>query len=367
MIAKPPKYSFLTLILFFLLFNSTLAPAQTATGKKGVSPQLAAEFIHSVIQADRTIYSEYIVERLSKTIGLHAVEDWREKDALMLPAQFLSQSAELANKRNTGMSYRLISSWPINKNNGPTSEFEKEGLKKILTNNNAPHSKIVNSDGKNFYEVVYPDLAVTHSCVECHNNHPESPKKDFKVGDVVGGIHIKLPLENSRDESPEGGYMLEGSVVADYVHSILESDRTVYSKYIVNRLQNKNVLFASENWWEENALLLPAQFLLNASGVIKNFRLGLDFRLISLWPINPHNAAANEFESAGLKSVIAEPEKPYVGNIKIGNAEYFQAVYSDRAVTPTCVSCHNAHPNSIKRDFKMNDVMGGIVVTLPIN
>ncbi len=365
---KPPGCFLAALILFVLLSNLTpVVSAQTGSAEKGVSPHLAAEFIHSVLLADRTIYSEYIVERLSNTIGLNADENWREKETLMLPAQFLSHSAKLSNKQNTGMSYRLMSLWPINKNNGPVSEFEKEGLKKILNANKTSYSKIINTDGKLFYEVVYPDLAVTNSCVQCHNNHPESPKKDFKVGDVMGGIHIKLALGNSGDKLQGSGHKLAHKVVANYVHSILESDRTIYSKFIVNRLQNKNVLFASENWWEDNALLLPAQFLLNASGVIKNFSLGLDFRLISLWPVNPHNGPANEFERAGLESVLATPEKPYFGKIKIGDKEYFQAVYSDRAVTPTCVSCHNEHPNSQKHDFKMNDVMGGIVVTLPMH
>jgi hypothetical protein len=35
---------------------------------------------------------------------------------------------------------------------------------------------------------------VTAACVECHNAHPSSPKKDFKVGDVMGGLVISFPL-----------------------------------------------------------------------------------------------------------------------------------------------------------------------------
>ena len=36
--------------------------------------------------------------------------------------------------------------------------------------------------------------------------------------------------------------------VADFVHDIVEADRTVYSTFIVDRLQKKNILHASENW-----------------------------------------------------------------------------------------------------------------------
>ena len=52
-------------------------------------------------------------------------------------------------------------------------------------------------------------------------------------------------------------------MVADYVHSVLQSDRTIYAKHVVNRLEKKGILSASENWERENLLMLPAQFLLN--------------------------------------------------------------------------------------------------------
>jgi len=31
--------------------------------------------------------------------------------------------------------------------------------------------------------------------VDCHNQHPASPRKDLKVGDVMGGVVVRVPLE----------------------------------------------------------------------------------------------------------------------------------------------------------------------------
>jgi len=135
---------------------------------------------------------------------------------------------------------------------------------------------------------------------------------------------------------------------------------------VVNRLQEKNIVYASENWWEDNALLLPAQFLLNASDLIINENIELDFKLISSWPINKHNGPANEFERKGLKNNVRHPVRPYIKYREIGGRKYFQAVYPDFAVSPACVTCHNNHPNSPKRYFKLNDVMGGIAMTLSL-
>ena len=44
------------------------------------------------------------------------------------------------------------------------------------------------------FETVYADVAVTTACIECHNTYPNSPKKDFKAGDVMGGLVISFPL-----------------------------------------------------------------------------------------------------------------------------------------------------------------------------
>ena len=136
---------------------------------------------------------------------------------------------------------------------------------------------------------------------------------------------------------------------------------------MVDRLQTKNILHASETWWKDDSLLLPAQFLLNASQLIQKKKLGIDFRLISLWPINKKNGGANEFERFGLESVAIHPIRPYIGKTKLGRKWYFQAIYPDFAVTQACIICHNNHNKSPKRDFKLFDVKGGIVVTLPIN
>ena len=164
------------------------------------------------------------------------------------------------------------------------------------------------------------------------------------------GTSVSLPIE----------------IVADYVHAVIEADREVYTKHVVERLQNKGVVVASENWEEKNTLPLPAQFLMESGRIMARKGLGIQYRLISLWPINKRNVASSEFEKLGLGTVLTHPTKPYTGFVKEGGARYFQAVYPDLAVAQACIGCHNSHPDSPKRDFKINDVMGAIVISIPV-
>ena len=35
--------------------------------------------------------------------------------------------------------------------------------------------------------------------------------------------------------------------------------------------------------------------------------------------------------------------------------------------TSSLSPCHNGHANSPRRDYKLNDIMGGVIVTIPIS
>jgi hypothetical protein len=152
--------------------------------------------------------------------------------------------------------------------------------------------------------------------------------------------------------------------VADYVHAVIQADREIYTKNVVERMQNKGIVVASENWQEKNTLPLPAQFLADSAHLVAR-KSSIRYRLLSLWPINQKNGPATEFERTGLAAVITQPDRPYTGFVEHGGKWFFQALYADRAVSQACVGCHNAHPDSPKRDFKQNDVMGGILITIP--
>ncbi|MBI5314934.1 MAG: DUF3365 domain-containing protein [Nitrospirae bacterium] len=179
----------------------------------------------------------------------------------------------------------------------------------------------------------------------------------------LGVAGLVLP---SRATSEETSVSLPVEMVADYVHAVIEADREVYTKHVVERMQVKGVVVASENWEEMNTLLLPAQFLMESGRVMATRDIGMRYRLISLWPINKRNVASSEFEKLGLGTILTHPTKPYTGFVKVGGARYFQAVYPDLAVTQACIGCHNAHPDSPKRDFKLNDVMGAMVISIPV-
>lgn len=155
--------------------------------------------------------------------------------------------------------------------------------------------------------------------------------------------------------------------MADALFTVMASDRGVYTKQVVNRLQNEDqVIKASEHWKDDKALPLPAQMFRMGAEAVTAKNAGFTYSLLSLWPINKQNTPQTDVEKTGLKFVADSLGKTnYYAEETLGGKKYFTAIYADVAVSPACVKCHNNHEDSPRTDFKLNDVMGGVVVRIP--
>src|SRR4030095_11666436 len=80
--------------------------------------------------------------------------------------------------------------------------------------------------------------------------------------------------------------------MADALHAVMEADRTVYTRMVVNRLQNEDkVIKASEHFKDDKALPLPAQMFRFGSEMVAEKKPQFSYSLLSLWPVNKQNAA----------------------------------------------------------------------------
>jgi hypothetical protein len=185
----------LSVLICWLWSGSSVLSAKERSESSGIPPEKATAFVYAVIKADRKLYTTEIVNRL-RTIGVaNASEHWELEKTLMLPAQFLQHSGKLAAEDGSGVRYRLIGLWPIYQRNAPASDLERSALESLRKNPNLPVTGIVKNGRKQYFQAIYADLAVSQVCIDCHNRHTLSRKRDFKLNDVMGGVAITIPLE----------------------------------------------------------------------------------------------------------------------------------------------------------------------------
>lgn len=172
------------LIVITIIFAVGLA---TPWGSRAAGTDVTSmtKYILETVKAFRTVYAKGIVKK-AKAGGMNPNEDWRkDSHGIMLPAQFVKAGAS----QIKGYELGLIGLEPIYKSNLPKSNAEVNALEQITSNRNT--DVVVFREGKQIIGVM-GDFAVAQSCVDCHNAHPRSPKKDYKMGDLMGALVVRI-------------------------------------------------------------------------------------------------------------------------------------------------------------------------------
>jgi hypothetical protein len=180
-----------------LLAGCAKSPA-VQPAASGFTPKQMADGLFAVMSSDRAVYTKQVVNRLqNEEKVLKATEHWKDDKTLPLPAQMFRMGAEEVTAKNPGFSYALLSLWPINKQNAPKTDAEKAGLQFVAESKGATNYYAEETlGGKKYYTAVYADIAVSKACVTCHNGHADTPREDFALNDVMGGVVIRLPIAN---------------------------------------------------------------------------------------------------------------------------------------------------------------------------
>jgi len=195
-----PIQKALTGIALLMIISFTAVMANDPGSSPSISPRTMADALHMVMDSDRAVYTRRIVNRLAaKEKVITASEHFEDEKALVLPAQMFRFGAEMVAERaeanpDVNFSYSLQSLWPINKQNSPKTDAEKAGLQFVVDNKGENYYTVEDLGGQSYFTAVYADTAVAPVCASCHNDHVDTPRSDFKIGDVMGGVVIRIPI-----------------------------------------------------------------------------------------------------------------------------------------------------------------------------
>jgi len=160
------------------------------------------------INESRDLYSSEAVNRLEGVHGVTATDDYAaKKGAIPTPATYLIELGQRLSDKNPGMSVRLYSDYPYPKRKakggGPKNDFEREALRSLRQHPERPFIRVEKFQGHRTLRYGQADI-MKPSCVACHNSDPQSPKHDWKVGDVRGVLEVTSPLDNFVAQTNEG-------------------------------------------------------------------------------------------------------------------------------------------------------------------
>lgn len=177
-------------IYLFVDAPAPLPESRAANADIPVADMLTA--LHAANVEVRGLWTREIVQAGQK-IGLKFDEHWRDEDldAGPLPALFLRETARSLERQPVRLSLFLGSDYPIHRSNA-FADMQLERFRQ-LRQTGEPQFFLTPDTG--LHTGMFADIAVTEACVQCHNDHEESPKHDWQLNDVMGAVTWAYPAE----------------------------------------------------------------------------------------------------------------------------------------------------------------------------
>jgi hypothetical protein len=200
--------------------------------------------VNLVNAAARAIYTERIVSR-GQEAGLAFDEDWNLPgvEAGPLPALFLRQVAAELQKQESALALFLGSDQPIS----PSNIFKGEQDRHFQELKEDRKPRYFPMPGLQVQVALYADIAAAPGCVSCHNEHPNTPKRDWKLGDVMGAATWTYPRPSVSDHELRRG-----------IAQAYEAIERAYTAYLVKTRDFRQAPSIGSGWPEKGRRQLPS-------------------------------------------------------------------------------------------------------------
>ncbi|MFO0015809.1 MAG: DUF3365 domain-containing protein [Synechococcaceae cyanobacterium] len=183
-----------TMLAFLIVALASLPLLMVAAISGATEAQMAlrAGEISSLVSDIRAYYADNVVALLQAGQGKVVItENYHlAHGGIPIPASLSIESGALfENSQGEGrLTYAFLSDYPFsNRNSRPLDDFEQAALAALRRDpQRSRYTTVVGGGlGPMTYRLATPVL-MRQSCISCHNTHPDSPKRDWKVGDMRG-------------------------------------------------------------------------------------------------------------------------------------------------------------------------------------
>lgn len=168
--------------------------------------QNAALYAHALNEF-RSLYSSEVVQRLAGSEAVVSHDYLKHPYGVPLPATMSIMLGERIGKQLGEAQMNLSSPYPFPwraQSESSHKEFETKAWQQLNLTPDIAFYEFVSDSHGHYIRYAVADV-MRASCVNCHNTHPQSPKNDWKIGDVRGVMTLIFPIT----ASPEVTYKLQ--------------------------------------------------------------------------------------------------------------------------------------------------------------
>ena len=191
----------LVLLVLLLLAGLPLAVWLDLSNLADTNLRRQARDLNSVISSVRGYYAANVVGRVLASPGTtKVVHNYQEvPGAIPIPATLSLELGRVISEQQQNITYRFVSDYPFkDRPVHALDSFETDALSTLRQNPDQQLAQVSATVFSDQVRLIAP-VIMGQACVTCHNSHPESPKTDWKVGDVRGiqEVAIAQPIGNN--------------------------------------------------------------------------------------------------------------------------------------------------------------------------
>ena len=237
-------YVLILIALIAYLFVSAPPPLPET---KATGAAVPVERVFAIVEAEndivRALWTQEIVAA-GKKVGLKFDEDWREAsvEAGPLPALFLRETAKSLEKHPVQLSLFLGSDFPIREAN----RFAGLQMEKFQRIKATREPEFFFEPSTRMHTAMFSDTAVVEACITCHNEHPQSPKNDWRLNEVMGATTWMYPASEVTLEE-----------LMQILRALRQGFREAYSAYL-DKAKTFSAPPAIGERWPREGYYLPA-------------------------------------------------------------------------------------------------------------
>jgi adenylate cyclase len=190
-----------TAVVLLILAGLPLAVWLDLRSLAGAAARRQAEDINALVSSIRSYYTSNIVARVRESGGgVPIVHNYQAvPGAIPIPATLSIELGRVISDRQSNIDYRFVSDFPF-RGRVPhvLDAFETRALATLRADAGRLVDELSWSGLVGRYRLAAP-VIMSGECVACHNAHPESPKHDWRVGDVRGLQEVVITQPVAQD------------------------------------------------------------------------------------------------------------------------------------------------------------------------
>lgn len=206
--------------LVFAVIFVALAAWTSAQTERDAAERLAHSYSEAIM-GFRSYYAREIVGPVSGAVVVS--EQWRDiPHAIPIPASMTLDLVAYLNERDAVLSIAQYSAYPFPwRAERQLTAAQHDALARLTERDENRMTWVERSDGQRMLHYAMAIRMENQTCVNCHNSHPDSPKTDWKLGEIRAIQVVSLPLQAGLLGKNLPFMMTGGFVVAAFVAGLL--------------------------------------------------------------------------------------------------------------------------------------------------